>query len=104
MVFAVEAMPTEERVILALSLVREVNVKINEYALSELWGIIRVRLIFSVKNLSHGPNSEKKGKREADILLYKKSAGGRARKRNSSSFLLAEKIDNHSDALVVTIT
>jgi len=103
-VFAVEAMPTEERVILALSLVREVNVKINEYALSELWGIIRVRLIFSVKNLSHGPNSEKKGKREADILLYKKSAGGRARKRNSSSFLLAEKIDNHSDALVVTIT
>ena len=104
MVFAVEAMPTEERVILALSLLREVNVKINEYALSELWGIIRVRLIFSVKNLSHGPNSEKKGKREADILLYKKSAGGRARKRNSSSFLLAEKIDNHSDALVVTIT
>ena len=104
MVFAVEAMPTEERVILALSLVREVNVKINEYALSELWGIIRVRLIFSVKNLSHGPNSEKKGKREADILLYKKSAGGRARKRDSSSFLLAEKIDNHSDALVVTIT
>ena len=104
MVFAVEAMPTEERVILALSLVREVNVKINEYALSELWGINRVRLIFSVKNLSHGPNSEKKGKREADILLYKKSAGGRARKRNSSSFLLAEKIDNHSDALVVTIT
>jgi len=97
-------MPTEERVILALSLLREVNVKINEYALSELWGIIRVRLIFSVKNLSHGPNSEKKGKREADILLYKKSAGGRARKRNSSSFLLAEKIDNHSDALVVTIT
>ena len=104
MVFAVEAMPTEERVILALSLVREVNVKINEYALSELWGIIRVRLIFSVKNLSHGPNSEKRGRREADILLYKKSAGGRARKQNSSSFLLAEKIDNHSDALVVTIT
>jgi len=38
------------------------------------------------------------------ILLYKKSAGVRARKHNSSSFLLAEKIDNHSDALVVTIT
>ena len=52
MVFAVEAMPTEERVILTLSLLREVNVKINEYALSELWGIIRVRLNFSVKNLS----------------------------------------------------
>ena len=55
MVFAVEA-----RVILALSLLREVNVKINEYALSELWGIIRVRLNFSVKNLSHGPNSQKR--------------------------------------------
>jgi len=59
-VFAVEAMPTGERVILALSLSREVNVKINEYALSELWGIIRVRLNFSVKNCrTVRPNSQK---------------------------------------------
>jgi hypothetical protein len=80
-------MPTEERVILALSLVREVNVKINEYALSELWGIIRVRLNFSVKNLSHGPNSEKRGRREADILLIKKVlAGARANKTQAPSF------------------
>ena len=87
MVLAVEAMPTEERVILALSLLREVNVKINEYALSELWGIIRVRLNFSVKNLSHGPNS----RREEDVKLIfsftkKVLAGARANKTQAPSF------------------
>jgi len=62
-VFAVEAMPTEERVILALSILREVNVKINEYALSELWGIIRVRSNFSVKTChTKSPNSEERKK------------------------------------------
>ena len=65
MVFAVEAMPTEERVILALSLLREANVKINEYALSELWGIIRVRLNFSEKLVARSEFPEERVNSEA---------------------------------------
>ena len=85
MVFAVEAMPTEERVILALSLLREANVKINEYALSELWGIIRVRLNFSEKLVARSEFPEERVKL---IFFFTKKvlAGARANKTQAPSF------------------